>query len=73
MAQLFRENNIDYEQVNYFVESLTEEKLRDLLGKANLSPFEVVRKNEAVYKELKVSEIKDADVLVKMIVENPSI
>jgi arsenate reductase len=70
---LFRENNIDYEKVNYFIEPLTEDKLRELLAKANLSPFDVVRKSEAVYKELKVSEIKDADALVKVIVENPSI
>ena len=73
MAQLFRENNIDYEKANYFVEPLSEEKLRDLLGKANLSPFDVVRKNEAVYRELNVSEIKDADALVKIIARNPSI
>lgn len=70
---MFRENNIDYERVNYFVEPLTEEKLCDLLEKANLSPFDVVRKNEAVYKVLNVSEIKDADALVKIIVENPGI
>ena len=70
---MFRENNIDYEQVNYFIEPLTEEKLRALLAKANLSPFDAARKNEAVYRELKVSEIKDADALVKIIVENPSI
>ena len=68
---MFRENNVDYEKVNYFVKPLTEGKLRDLLKKANLSPFDVVRKNEAVYKELKVSEIKDEDALVKIIVENP--
>ena len=70
---MFRENNVDYDRVNYFIEPLTEEKLRALLAKANLSPFDAVRKNEAVYRELKVSEIKDADALVKIIVENPSI
>lgn len=70
---MFRENNINYEKVNYFVEPLSEEKLRELLGRAHLSPFDVVRKNESVYKELNVSEIKDADALIKIIIENPSI
>ena len=70
---MFRENNIEYENVNYFIEPLTEEKLRELLDKANLSPFDVVRKNEAVYRELNISEIKDRDAIVKIIVENPSI
>lgn len=70
---MFRANNVDYEKVNYFIEPLTEEKLRALLAKANLTLFDVVRKNEAVYRELKVSEIKDADALIKIIVENPGI
>ena len=73
LAQLFRENNIDYDRINYFIEPLTEEKLRGLLAKANLSPFDVVRKNETVYKELKVSEIEDESELIKIIVENPGI
>ena len=73
LAQLFRENNIEYENVNYFIEPLSEEKLRELLKKANLSPFDVVRKNEAIYKDLKISEVKDKDELIKLIVENPTI
>ena len=73
LATLFRENNIDFERVNYFNEPLTQSKLRDLLSKANLSPFDIVRKNEAVYKELNVSEVKDEGKLIKLIVENPSL
>ena len=70
---MFRENNIKFENVNYFDTPLTEEKLRDLLKKGNLSPFDVVRKNDSFYKELKISEITDAEELIKIIVENPSI
>lgn len=73
LHKLFLENQIDYTKVNYFIEPLTVEKLSELLQKASLTPFEVVRKNEPVYKELKVAEIKDADELIKRIVENPSI
>lgn len=70
---MFRENNIDFKQVNYFIEPLPEEKLRALLKKAGLSAFEVVRKNEAVYKQLNVAEIKDENELVRLIAENPSL
>jgi len=70
---LFRENNIEYENVNYFIDQISEEKFRSLLRKANVSPFDVVRKNEAVYKDLKVSEITDEGELIKIIVENPSL
>lgn len=73
LATLFRENNIDFERVNYFVEPLTEEKLRELLKKANLSAFDVLRKNEPVYKDLKIADVKDEAELIKLIVENPSI
>ena len=73
LNKLFEENGVDYRKVNYFIEPLTVEKLKDLLAKANLSAFDVVRKNEAVYKDLKVSEVKDEDRLIEIIIENPSI
>jgi arsenate reductase len=70
---LFRENNIDYEKVNYFIEPLTEAKLRGLLKKAGLSPFEVLRKGEAVFKELKLSKETPDDEVIRAIVENPNL
>jgi arsenate reductase len=70
---LFRENNVDYERVNYFNEPLTEEKLRELLRKMNLSPYEVLRKNEIVYKESNFTPETPPDEIVKMIVENPAL
>ncbi|HVE57814.1 MAG TPA: ArsC/Spx/MgsR family protein [Pyrinomonadaceae bacterium] len=73
LNKLFEENGVDYRKVNYFIEPLTEEKLRELLKKANLSPFDVVRKAEPVYKELNVAEVTDSDALIKLIVENPAL
>ena len=73
LNKLFTENGIDYKKVNYFIEPLTAEKLRSLLKKANLSPFDVLRKAEPVYKDLKISEVKDEDKLIDFIVANPSI
>lgn len=73
LNKLFEENGVDYTKVNYFIDALSEEKLRELLKKANLSPFDVLRKAEPVYKELKISEIKDEEKIIQLIVENPSI
>ncbi len=70
---MFRENNIDFEKVNYFIAPLTAEKLRELLRKANVSAFDVVRKKDAVYKDLKIGEVTDEEKLIELIVENPSI
>ena len=73
LNKLFEENGIDYRKVNYFIEPLTAEKLRELLRKANVSAFDVVRKNEAVYKDLKIGEVADEEKLIELIAENPSI
>jgi arsenate reductase (glutaredoxin) len=70
---LFRENNVDYENVNYFIDALSEEKLRELLKKANLSPFEVLRKKEPLAKELNLSPETPPDEIIKAIAENPSL
>ena len=73
LNKLFTENGIDYKKANYFIEPLTAEKLRGLLKKVNLSPFDVLRKAEPVYKELNIKEITDEDKLIDLIVANPSI
>lgn len=73
LNKLFEENGVAYRAVNYFIEPLTEEKLIALLGKANLSAFDVVRKNEPVYKDLQISKVLDEDKLIRLIVENPTI
>lgn len=73
LNKFFEENGVDYQKVNYFIEHLTEKKLSGLLKKANLSAFDVLRKNEAEYKDLKVKDVTDEKKLIKLIVENPNL
>jgi arsenate reductase (glutaredoxin) len=73
LAQLFRENNIEFERVNYFSEPLTAEKLRSLLRKARLSPFEILRRKEPIFKELNITEDTLPDEIIKLIIENPNL
>lgn len=73
MATAFRENGVKFEKVNYFVEELTEEKLRDLLRKADLEPSQILRKRERVYKELNLADETDPDKLIKLIVAHPGL
>lgn len=70
---MFRENNIDFEKVNYYIEPLSEEKLRELLGKANLEAFDIVRKKEPLFRELNISEDTPSDEIIKLIIENPNL
>jgi arsenate reductase len=70
---LFRENNIDYDRVNYFIEPLGAEKLRELLQKAGSRPFDVVRRGEAVYKELNLSKETPDGEIIRALVRHPSL
>ena len=70
---MFRENNISYDRVNYFNEPLTEAKLRDLLRKADLTPFDVLRKGETAFKDLGITPETPPDKIVRLIIENPSL
>ena len=73
LSELFRANGVEYERVNYFIDELSEEKLRDLLRKANLSAFDVLRNKEPLAKELNLTAETAPDEIVKAIVENPSL
>jgi len=73
LASLFRENGIDYDKVNYFNEAFTEEKLRKLIKKTGLRPYEVLRKAEAGVKDRGITaETPDAEV-IKAMAADPSI
>ena len=73
LAVLLRENGIDYDKVNYFIDPLSEKQLKSLLKKAGLTAFEVLRKNEPVVKELGITAETPNDEIVKLIAANPSI
>jgi arsenate reductase len=44
-----------------------------LLRKANLSPFEALRKKEPFFKKLNITEETPADEIIKLIIENPNL
>jgi len=73
LAELLKENGIGYEKVNYYIDALSEEKLRELLGKANLKPFDILRKKEPLVKELNITEDTPPDEIIKLIIENPNL
>ena len=73
MGKLFRENGIDFERVNYFVEPLTEQKLGGILNKAGLRPFEVLRKGDPAFKELALTVDTPDDEIIRAIIANPGL
>ena len=74
MDKLLRESGIAYDKINYYIEPLSKKKLTELLRKMNMKPRELLRKSEAVYKELGLAEDKFSDSeLIALMIEHPDL
>jgi arsenate reductase len=72
--KLLRESGVDFERVNYFIEPVGETKLRELIAKMKISPRDLLRKNEASYRELDLgSRTLSDDETIKLLVEHPEL
>jgi len=74
MDKFLRERGVDFSKVNYYIEPLTKKKLTELVRKMNISPRELLRKSEPVYRELGIAsgEFSDAQ-LISLMVEHPDL
>lgn len=73
LAVLLKDNGIDYDKVNYYLEPLSEKKLAALIKKTGIRPFDVLRKKEPEFKELGLSEETTDAELIKAMVEHPNL
>lgn len=74
LAKLLEERGVDFERVNYHVEPLSEQKLRELMGKAGMRPQEALRRKEPVYRELGLGEREVSDdELFRLMAEHPEL
>ncbi len=70
---LLKENSIDPEVILYLDKAPTTQELLDLLNKLQLSPIQLVRKGEAIWKEkFKGKDLSDDDIIKAMIL-NPKL
>jgi arsenate reductase len=74
MDKLLRESGVPFEKVNYYIEPLTKKKLTELLGKMKLTPRDLLRTSEAIYKELRLRtrEFSD-DEIISLMVKHPDL
>ena len=73
-AKLLAERGIDFDRVNYFIDPLGEDKLRDLLRKAGLRPRDAMRTKEPVYRELGLDQADQPDEeLIRLMTEHPDL
>lgn len=74
MVKLLKEQGIEFDRVNYFIEPLPRDKLVDLLQKMGLSPREVLRTREPRYKELGLKDPNLTDeALLDALVQYPEL
>ena len=74
MDKFLRERGVDFSKVNYYIEPLTKKKLTELVSKMKISPRDLLRKSEPIYRELGIAtkEYTDAQ-LIALMVEHPDL
>ncbi len=72
LAALLAERGVDYDAVEYHVEGLTPEELRELVRKARVPARELLRAREPVFAELGLGERELGDEeAIALMVEHP--
>jgi len=65
---MLQEADVDLEIIEYLKNPLTKSELEALLKKLNIPPIELVRKNEAIWKEqFKNKTLSDSDLIEAMV------
>jgi arsenate reductase len=73
-VQLLKESGKPFVAVNYYEKPFTKTGLKTLLKKAGLTPRQVLRTKEDIYKELKLSErMLPDDELIELMVKHPDL
>jgi arsenate reductase len=68
------ESGVDFEAVDYYVDPIPRETLLELLRKMQMSPRELLRTREPVYKTLGLGERElTDDEIVDLMVKNPDL
>jgi len=75
---LLRDMGVQFEKVDYYEAPLTEEKLAELVRKMDITPRELLRTHEPIYKELGLADrLKDGSVtdseLIALMVAHPDL
>jgi len=71
LAALLEERGIDFERVNYHVDPLPEEKIRDLVRKTGCGAADLLRRREPAYREHVEGRDLSDDELIALMAEYP--
>ncbi|HMO82418.1 MAG TPA: ArsC/Spx/MgsR family protein [Pyrinomonadaceae bacterium] len=73
LAVLLKENGIDYDKQNYFVEPLTADDIKKLLKKLKIPAFGLLRTKEKEFKERGFAPDTLESEIIEAIVANPGL
>lgn len=74
MNKFLVEQGIDFSKVNYYIEPLSEAKLRELLKKMGLGAREILRSSESIYRELGLGKRDFSDdEIISLMVKHPDL
>ena len=64
---ILEESNKDFEIIKYLDNPPSKKELKDIINMLNISPIDLVRKNEAIWKEnYKSKQLSDAEIISAM-------
>ncbi len=70
---IIEDSSKKFEVVKYLDNPLSEKELKEIINLLSISPIQLVRKNEQIWKEhFKGKELSDAEI-IKAMVENPKL
>ena len=74
MDRLLRESGTPFEKVNYYLKPLTKKKLTELIRKMKITPRELLRTGEPIYRELGLAkgEFSDSQ-LIDLMIKHPDL
>ena len=70
---ILQEAKVDIEIIEYLKNPLTKEEVKDVLKKLNISPIDLVRKNEAIWKEKFKNKTLSEEQIIQAMVDNPKL
>jgi arsenate reductase len=72
--KLLQERGVDFQKINYYEQPISEKKLRELVAKMKISPKDMIRKTESIYKKLQLSKGSPTDDdLIKLMAKYPDL
>jgi arsenate reductase len=71
---ILRQEGVAYEAINYYETPLGVEELRQLISRLGVSPRDLLRKGEQIYKDLQIGRrVLSDDELIELMSEHPDL